>query len=180
MTGGNFVVREARLGDAVAIARIYVESWRDTYPGMLPARALIAMDVEHHAARWRSAIAMPGREAVLVAENGKDTIIGMTSLGRARDTGLGFDGEIYTLYVHPLATSNGVGRALLAAGFEDLADRGYESCVIWAHAQNPARFFYQAMGGRLIAERVTSVMGATVPEAAFGWKSLALAVTSRT
>lgn len=179
MTSSDFIVREARLGDAVAIARIYVESWRDTYAGILPLRALSAMDIEQHAARWRSSIAMPGREAVLVAESGKDTIIGMTSLGRARDAGLGLDGEIYTLYVHPLATSNGVGRALLRTGFEELADRNYRSAVIWAHAQNPARFFYQAMGGKLIAERVTFVMGASVPEAAFGWKSLALVKTSR-
>lgn len=178
MSGSKFVVREARLGDAQAIAHIYVEAWRDTYAGILPTRGLLAMDVERQAARWRSAISMPGREAVLVAES-KDTVLGMASLGRARDSGLGFDGEIYTLYVHPLATGNGIGRGLLRTGFDELADRGYESCVIWAHAQNPARFFYQAMGGRLIAERTTSMMGATVPEAAFGWKSLALAETSR-
>ena len=72
------------------------------------------MDVEQHAARWRSAIAMPGRESVLVAESRKETIIGMTSLGRARDADLGFEGEIYTLYVDPMATGKGIGRALLA------------------------------------------------------------------
>ncbi len=180
MTARDFIVREARLGDAKAIACIYVDSWRDTYPGMLPLRALAGMDVEHQAARWRSAIAMPGREAVLVAESYKETILGMASLGRARDTDLGFGGEIYTLYVDPMATGNGIGRALLRAGFEELAERGFKSCMIWAHAQNPARFFYQAMGGRLIAERVTSMMGMSVPEAAFGWKTLALVKASRT
>jgi len=179
MSGSKFVIREARPADAEAIARVYVESWRDTYAGILPTRGLLAMDIGKQAARWRSAIAMPGREAVLVAES-KDTVLGMASLGRVRDGGIGFDGEIYTLYVHPLATGNGIGRGLLRTGFDELADRGYESCVIWAHAQNPARFFYQAMGGKLIAERITSMMGATVPEAAFGWKSLALAETSRT
>ncbi|MGQ0741178.1 MAG: GNAT family N-acetyltransferase [Alphaproteobacteria bacterium] len=180
MAASKFAIREARPGDAAAVARIYVESWRDTYPGILPARALLSMDAERQAVRWRRTIAMPGREAVLVAEMGKDTVVGMTSFGRARDPGLGYDGEIYTLYVHPLATGNGIGRALLRAGFEELAERGFKSCVIWAHAQNPARFFYEAMGGKLIAERVTSMMGASVPEAAFGWKSLARVETSRT
>jgi hypothetical protein len=52
------------------------------------------------------------------------------------------------------------------------------SCVIWAHARNHARFFYEAMGGRLIAERTARLMGETVQEAAFGWKTLALAERS--
>lgn len=174
------LVRTARLTDAQAVARIYVDSWRDTYPGILPTRALLGMDVERQAARWRNAIASPVHETVLVAEGDKGTIMGMTSLGRARDKDLGFDGEIYTLYVHPLVTGNGIGRTLLRKGFALLAERGCESCMIWAHAQNPARFFYQAMGGKLIAERVTCMMGASVPEAAFGWKTLALVETSRT
>jgi hypothetical protein len=50
--------------------------------------------------------------------------------------------------------------------------------VIWAHARNHARFFYEAMGGRLIAERSAKLMNETVPEVAFGWKTLALAERS--
>ena len=38
----------------------------------------------------------------------------------------------------------------------------------------------KAMGGKLIAERTTWMMGVAVPEAAFGWPKLALAEASRT
>jgi hypothetical protein len=38
----KLVVRKARPADAEAVARIYVESWRDTYPLVLPARLLAA------------------------------------------------------------------------------------------------------------------------------------------
>ena len=61
-----------------------------------------------------------------------------------------------------------------------LAERGHARCVIWAHAKNPARFFYEAMGGKLVAERDTTMMGVAVPEVAFGWTKLALAEASRT
>ncbi|HEX2594820.1 MAG TPA: hypothetical protein VHL34_25180, partial [Rhizomicrobium sp.] len=61
---------------------------------------------------------------------------------------------------------------LLEAGFRQLHENGYESCIIWAHAKNTARFFYERMGGRLTAERTARMMGDPVPEAAFGWKSL--------
>jgi GNAT superfamily N-acetyltransferase len=177
--GFTLTIRKARPTDAEAVARIYVESWRDTYPLVLPARLLSSMTVEGQSARWRNAIAIAAREAVYIAEDEKGRIVGMTSMGRARDSGLGYDAEIYTLYVDPMLTGRGVGRALLGGGFAALAERGHSRCVIWAHAGNPARFFYEAMGGRLIAERTTSMMGVPVPEIAFGWTKLALAEASR-
>ena len=175
----KFTVRKARPADAEAVARIYVESWRDTYPLVLPARLLSSMTVDGQTARWRNAIAIAARESVYVAEDDKGRVVGMTSMGRARDSGLGYDAEIYTLYVDPSLTGIGIGRALLAGAFEALSERGHTRCVIWAHAGNPARFFYEAMGGKLIAERTTAMMGVPVPEIAFGWPRLALAEASR-
>jgi GNAT superfamily N-acetyltransferase len=172
-------VRKARPSDAEAVARIYVHAWRDTYPLILPTKLLLGMTIEGQSARWRNAIAMAAREVVYVAENEKRAILGMTSLGRARDSELGYDAEIYTLYVDPLMTGRGIGRALLGGAFGALAERGHARCVIWAHAKNPARYFYEAMGGKLIAERTTTMMGVIVPEIAFGWPKLALAEASR-
>jgi GNAT superfamily N-acetyltransferase len=137
------------------------------------------MTVEGQSARWRNAIAIAAREAVYVAEDDAGRIVGMTSMGRARDGALGYDAEIYTLYVDPLLTGTGIGRALLGGAFQALAERGHTRCVIWAHAGNPARFFYYAMGGKPIAERTTTMMGMPVPEIAFGWTKLALAEASR-
>lgn len=173
------VIRKARPADAEAVARIYVEAWRDTYPLVLPARVLRGMTIEGQSARWRNAIALAVRETIYVAEDEHRRILGMTSMGRARDAGIGYDAEIYTLYVDPLMTGRGVGRLLLAGAFAALAERGHTRCVIWAHAGNPARYFYEAMGGTLIAERTTSMMGVTVPEVAFGWQRLALMEKNR-
>jgi GNAT superfamily N-acetyltransferase len=123
--------------------------------------------------RWRAAIRAHG-EAVFVAEDRTHGVVGMTSCGRARDAQLGFDGEVYTLYVDPAFYGFGIGRALLSSAFAWMADRDYTSCVIWAHAKNNARFFYERMGGRIVAERAARMMGDSVPEAAFGWRKLAL------
>jgi GNAT superfamily N-acetyltransferase len=179
MTHKAVIVRKARPSDAEAVARIYVEAWRDTYPAMLPARLLLAMTVEGQTTRWRNAIAMAARESVYVAEDEQKRVAAMSSLGRARDTALGYDSEIYTLYVDPMRAGAGFGRALLGGAFAALAERGHESCIIWAHAKNPARFFYEAMGGKLVAERTTAMMGVPVGEVAFGWKKLALAEAGR-
>ncbi len=171
-------IRMARQEDAAEVARVYIESWHDTYPGVLPTALLRAMTPKGQTARWQASIRAQGCEAVLVAESSRYGIVGMTSLGPARDDGLGFDGEIYALYVDPSFYGRGAGRALLKGAFTILRKNGMSSCVIWAHARNNARFFYEAMGGRLIAARAVKLMGETVPETAFGWKTLALAERS--
>lgn len=174
----TLTVRLARPADAADVARVYIESWQDTYPGMIPHALLRAMTPKGQTARWQAAIRAQAREAVLVAENDAQGIVGMASLGPVRDRGLSFDSEVYTLYVDPAHFGRGIGRALLTASFVLLRQRGFKSCVIWAHAKNNARFFYEAMGGRIVAERNGRLMGEPTPEVGFGWKTLSLAVRS--
>jgi len=170
-------IRLARQDDAADVAQVYIDSWHDTYPGVLPDALLRAMSPKGQTARWLASIEGQdsGRcnEKVLVADSGEG-IVGMASIGRARDRALGLDGEVFTLYVDPAFFGLGVGRALLKGAFTALRQDGMHSCVIWAHARNHARFFYEAMGGRLIAERQANLMGEACPEVAFGWKTLAL------
>ena len=164
-------LRQARPSDAAELARIYIESWQDTYPGLLPHGLLGGMSRKSHAARWQNTIRGGG---VLVAEAGNLGPIGLASLGASRDRGLGFDGEIYTLYVDPACLGQGVGSALLQGAFAALKERKFHSCLVWSHARNNACFFYEAMGGIRIAERTTRMAGSPVPEIAFGWKHLAV------
>ena len=98
---------------------------------------------------------------------------GLASLGGARDRSLGFDGEIYTLYVDPSFFGQGAGRKLLHGAFAAMKERKFHSCLIWSHARNNACFFYEAMGGQRVAERTTRLGGEPTPEVAFGWKRLA-------
>lgn len=178
MSGLSFKVRQAKSDDADGVARVYIESWHDTYAAILPMRLLCAMTPRGQAARWRAAIRARD-EIVFVAEDEVRGVVGMASCGQARDGTLGFDGEVYTLYVDPACYGMGVGRELLKHAFDWMSDRGYGSCVIWAHAKNNARFFYEKMGGRLIAERAGRMMGDPITEAAFGWRRLSLVETSR-
>jgi len=168
-------VRTARPEDAADLARIYIESWQDTYAGVISHTLLGAMSRKSHTARWQATIRGADRNSgtVLVAEDVNYGAIGLCSLGAARDGGVGFEGEIYTLYVDPSFLGRGTGRALLAGAFESFKDRKLRSCLIWAHARNNACFFYEALGGRRVATRTTRLMGELTPEIGFGWKRLA-------
>ena len=175
-------VRTARPEDAADLARIYVESWQDTYAGVISHTLLNAMSLRAHTARWQAAIRSMDRNCggVLVAQEARFGAIGFCSLGKARDSGVGYDGEVYTLYVDPAFLGRGAGRALLAGAFEAFKARRLRSCLVWAHARNNACFFYEAMGGRRVATRTTRLMGELTPEVGFGWKRLATGKQART
>jgi ribosomal protein S18 acetylase RimI-like enzyme len=163
-------LRMATIEDAEAIARIHVETWRTTYAGMLPDELLIALSEEKQASMWRRMLR--GGETVMLAEAPNAGFVGFGSYGPNRSGREGFTGEVYTLYVLPDYQGIGLGRGLLRALFGALAREGHDSALIWVLEQNPARFFYEAMGGRPIGGRNTVMWGETVRELAYGWESI--------
>jgi len=171
-------IRRARADDAEALARVYVDAWRVTYAGLVPDRVLTGMSYARQTAQWRHLIAASaaGRrraEAVLVAEDGQGGVAGMASCGRAREPAFGHQGEVYTLYVQQDHQGGGIGRGLLRAAFDALAEQGCGSALIWVLAGNPSRFFYAAMGGRLVALRREPLWGTALDEEGYGWDDLA-------
>ncbi len=163
-------LRMATLDDAESIARIHVETWRTTYAGMLPDNMLVAMSEENQARMWRRMLR--GGETVIVADDPRRGVIAFGSYGPNRSGRDGYTGEVYTLYVHPDFQGLGLGRGLLRALFSALAREGHDSALIWVLAQNPSRFFYEAMGGHPVAGRDTRMWGAALRESAYGWDSI--------
>lgn len=163
-------LRMATLDDAEAIARIHVETWQNTYAGMLPDDMLIAMSVEKQARMWRRMLR--GGETVMVAEYPRAGIVGFGSYGPNRSGRDGYTGEVYTLYVAPDYQGLGIGRGLLRALFGALAREGHDSALIWVLEMNPSRFFYEAMGSRPVAARDTKMWGVDLREAGYGWESI--------
>lgn len=173
-------IRGARRGDAAAIARVHVDAWRAAYAGTVPDEYLIGMTEQAQAKAWRRLLAARRRqETVLVAEvpggveeAGAAAIVGFGSCGPQRMRALLYSGEVYTLYVAPDWQGEGIGRRLLAALFRRLYENGVPDAVIWVLAANPARFFYEAMGGQRVAERQDSFAGAMLEETAYAWPDL--------
>jgi ribosomal protein S18 acetylase RimI-like enzyme len=167
-------IRRAVPGDARGIARVHVETWRSAYAGILPDRVIVQMSVDEKAAAWRQLVQRQDQvEAVIVAETDDGTIIGFASCGPSSPEGMAdYDGEIHTLYVLPDWQEQGIGRALLCGCFRVLAAAEIAAAYLWVLADNPSRFFYQAMGGQRIGEREERLWGTAVNEIAYGWPDL--------
>ena len=171
MTG--VVLRRARAGDAEAIARIHVETWRATYAGLLPDRYLVGMSAQGQGFAWRKAIARRGRnEAILVArardeQAAPGPIVGFGNAGPARSNLAPYKAEVYTLYVALDWQGRGIGKQLLGGLFRGLVEAGLEDAYLWVLSSNPSRFFYEAMGGERAAERQEAFAGTLLDETAY-------------
>ncbi|MGD9537459.1 MAG: N-acetyltransferase family protein [Alphaproteobacteria bacterium] len=167
------MIRLATPRDAAGIARVHVETWRDTYAGIIPDHALLGMDERREAARQRHALGLRRTGNVtLVAEVQRHGVIGFAEAGTARATGLPYDAEIYTLYVLPGHQGQGLGRELLCTAFARLVRAGFRAAIVWVLAENPARFFYSAMGAKRIGVRTERLFGADLAQEAYGWPNL--------
>ncbi len=174
-------LRPARPGDAPAIARVHVETWRAAYAGLVPDVYLVSMTESKQALQWNNAIRRAvAPEAVLAAESSDlpgGRIVGFGSCGPAR--GRPESGEIFTLYVAPDWQGQGIGQMLLEGLFARLHAGGLGEAVLWVLNANPARFFYEALGGRRIAERKERFAGVDLEEAGYVWSDLGVWLAER-
>lgn len=168
-------IRPARLADAAAIGRVHVQAWRSAYPGILPDDYLAALHPSRQAGYYAAAISAGAGVFVASAMADRGTeplrVVGFTTVGPARTPGLG-EGEIETLYVLDDWREQGIGRRLLRGGAEALRAQGCSSAFLWVLRDNPTRFFYRHLGGRLAMAGETRIAGTRVPQVAYVWNPI--------
>lgn len=150
-----FLVRRAELADAPAIARIHVQSWRETYAGLISAdfldRATSDSARRHREKSWQATISQQ-REDVFVAEQGGE-VVAFASVGPARDHP-GYASELMTLYALRRVQGQGIGQALLRAVIGQVQVEGGSNLALWVLSSNPTRQWYAAQGAREAGEKV--------------------------
>ncbi|HEX2891990.1 GNAT family N-acetyltransferase [Vineibacter terrae] len=171
-------VRPARPDDAAILARIYVAAWRDAYAGILPDALLVGMSDVRHAAAWQHELSARDHQSETLVAEDEDGVLGLVTIGPARRVSRAQleGGEIYRLYVAPERQGEGAGKMLLMASFDWLISREVDAVIVWVLAENPSRFFYEAMGGTRLGEKSDHVGGAKVREIAYGWTDLVAAL----
>ena len=166
----EITIRMARPGDAGAIARLDIETWRTTYAGVLPAKYLVGLSPPRREFGWRMAILREPRD-LRVAVDAAGRIKGFGSCGPSRSERR-FPGEVFTLYVGPDWQNQGIGRRLLIGLFERLVASGLDAAIVWVLRDNPARYFYERLGGKVVSHKPIAVGGIHVEALAYGWPDL--------
>lgn len=145
---GMVHLRRARKTDAVPIATVHVQTWRDAYRGLLPDTFLAALSIDARQRFWTNELEVlaPDRCPWLAEAGG--AVVGFASAGPSRDGDAGAaTGEVYAIYVLPECWERGLGRNLLRHVERDLLGHGYDRATLWVLEGNArARRFYEAAG----------------------------------
>ena len=164
------LIREATADDAAAIAHVHLESWKTTYPGIIPQAYIDGLRVEDGIARWQERLDGDG-PLTLVAEDAA-RLFGFASGGAIIHPVDGFDCELGAIYLLASHQGRGAGRALVQGIGERLHAQGFWSMVVWALRDNAACTFYERLGGVRVAEKMIEIGGVALPEVAFGWRDI--------
>ncbi|OAA65040.1 Acyl-CoA N-acyltransferase [Cordyceps fumosorosea ARSEF 2679] len=168
----SVVIRRATHADAADVARIHVQSWQETYHGLMPQPFLDALDITQRAARWKTHLQDPSAFPVFVALVDGEPC-GIAGAGAPPQQAAPYDAEIHLLYVLGAAQGKGLGRALMRAAAASLAAGGLKRPMLWVAAANDgSRGFYAHMGGKEFARKTEAVAGSALEQVGYGWEDM--------
>jgi len=142
-------IREGKPGDAKEISRVHVDSWKFSYRGLVEEEFLKKLSYEKAVYSWEKIFAKKEpQNFIFVAEAFEKGLVGFTSGGLPRDEELGYEGEIYSIYVAPSWQGQGIGKSLLNKASSFFAEQEKKSFYLWTFASGKSRRFYEACGGQ--------------------------------
>jgi GNAT superfamily N-acetyltransferase len=166
-------IRQAVPEDSAGIARVHVNSWRTTYPGIVSHAVLEKLSVERSQEFWQKVITDPEeRSFILVAVDGQGGVVGFASAGPERSGNFPYQSELYAIYMLKAYQGRGVGRQLVLAVAHQLLKQGLSSMLVWVLRDNLFRAFYEALGGEQIGEKDITIGDETLVEVAYGWEDI--------
>lgn len=127
--------------DRLAISKVYEESWRYAYQGIVPLDYLDSIQE----GEWASNIEQADRKNLVMVHD--EMIIGTSGFGKSRMAEMNGFGEIISLYFLPEYMGKGYGRLLLHAAVSELKKMGFDNVFLWVLEENRnARRFYEKCG----------------------------------
>ncbi len=165
----GYEIRKAMVADAAAIAHVHCESWRSTYPSIVPQPAID--DWASLRARTDSWIAVltAQKSPVWVCEQA-GAVVGFACAGSASAVEHGLTGQLFALYLLQRVQRQGIGQALTRTALHHLHSVGHNSVRVEVLKGNqPAIAFYERMGATLRSEVPFEMSGFPLAEYVYGW-----------
>lgn len=127
--------------DKNAISRIYEESWKFAYGGIIPQDYLDSIPE----GKWVKNLDIPEWNTMVCVENGE--YVGTSSFCKSRFEQYPDSGEVISIYFLPDYIGKGYGRRLLTAVLGELEKQGFAQVFLWVLEENiRARRFYERFG----------------------------------
>ena len=170
-------IRRPNVDDALAMARVQAESWREAYRGIVPDDFLETIDLLEWADRHRRLLENPPSNLVSLVAEVDATVVGIAVAGANRDVDTPYSAELFMIYLMSAYWRRGIGSKLMDATARSLIGLGLTSMIVWVFTDNwPGRQFYETLGGQYFRERSTNIAGPPLLEVSYGWPDLRVLV----
>lgn len=127
--------------DRLAISKVYEESWKYAYKGIVPQNYLDNIPE----GQWALHIEQEDRNNMVMVQDG--IIIGTSGFGKSRMAEMDGFGEIISIYLLPEYIGKGYGSVLLQTVVDELKKMGFGKVFLWVLEENwNARHFYEKFG----------------------------------
>lgn len=127
--------------DRNALSRIYEESWRFAYRGIIPRDYLDSIPK----GQWAASADKPNISTLVLVADGE--MVGTASFCLSRFEDMAGWGEIVSIYLLPDYMGKGLGKKLFAEAVRELEEMGFRDIFLWVLEENTnARRFYEKQG----------------------------------
>ena len=167
----KFTFREANVADALAVAEVHVQSWRESFAGIVPQTFLDKMSVENRTKAFETGFALDSYK-MFVAETEANGIVGFADFGKTRDNQNKFEAELYAIYLLRDFQRMGIGGKLFDLGAKYLVANNMNSLSLTALEVSPYKQFYEKMGGHLVERKTTQIESESYATVVYGWNKL--------
>lgn len=160
-------IRPSQEADAHSISSIYIQTWQDTYLGLVPFGYLYNMSVSRLEQGFINELKSNTVIGYVAEDSGE--VVGFVSGGYERRGDVVYNGEIYALYVLKNFQRQGIGAELVSALVNRLNHFGIYSMLVWVLEHNPYRQFYEKLSGMYLRRQQMSFAGEMLDTVAYGW-----------
>ncbi|MFP7286033.1 GNAT family N-acetyltransferase [Shouchella clausii] len=161
-------IRAACKNDIEGIAKVHVDSWQETYKGIIPDQFLESLTYESREKGWEELIADPRLE-ILVVENNAGEIVGFVSGVMQEDKRTG---ELKAIYLLKEEHGKGIGRQLVRMLFSRLKAKGCETIFVEVLARNDACRFYEKLNAKWHATTSIAIAGKLLRLCVYKWEGV--------
>ncbi len=151
-------IRLVNIGDAQALTKINVDTWRSNYTSIVSDEHLESLSYNEE--RYKMIINNP-QNTIYVAEIGEE-IIGYVCSGNDTAPDSFASSKLRLMYVKKKYQNQGIGKKLFLQITEHLHKSGHNTLSANTFSAANSNFFYSALGGKICKKGVENIGGTDI------------------
>ncbi len=166
-------IRRAKVSDSEKIETVRVNTWKTAYKGLFPDAYLQNLSIEQKAYKTKEWLeSLDDSTAVYVAEVPSNNVVGFSTGGKARETLMSYQGELWGIYILQEFQKKGIGTLLVKEVVKHLIHLNIESMFVVVLKDSPYRRFYERLGGKFVKEGQREYGNFKILTVAYGWNDI--------